>query len=93
MTENVFGVPWQVAGDGQQVPPLGEWLPAEQWLVAGVQLLGFLELVPPGGGLMDPLGTHRQRLGRGPQEEGEAAESKTLTPAREALYWYVVVVV
>lgn len=63
----------QAAGDGQQVTALYEWLQAKQWLLPGVQLLGLLQPLSPGGGLMDPVGTNRQRVGGGAQEEGEAA--------------------
>lgn len=67
-------LPWlQAAGDRQQVATLHEWLETKQWLLAGVQLLRLLQPVPPGGGLVDPVGTNRQWVGRGAQEEGEAA--------------------
>lgn len=65
--------PLQAAGDRQQVAALHEWLQTKQWLLPGVQLLRLLQPVPPGGGLVDPVGTNRQRVGGGAQEEGEAA--------------------
>ena len=67
----------QVAGGGLKVHAFYERFSAEQRFLAGVQLLGLVQPVPPGGGHLDPVGTHRQRLGGGPQEEGKTAESKS----------------
>lgn len=50
----------QAAGDRQQVAALHEWFQAKQWLLPGVQLLCLLQPFPPGGGLVDSLGTNRQ---------------------------------
>lgn len=63
----------QAVGDRQQVPALNERLQEKQRLLPGVQLLRLLQPLPPGGGLVDPLGTDRQWVGGGAQEEGEAA--------------------
>lgn len=69
----------QAVGDGQQVAALDERLPAEQWLLPGVQLLRLLQPLPPGGGLVDPLGANCQRVGGCAQEEGEAAQGEAET--------------
>jgi len=66
----------QVAGDGQQVAALHERLQAKQRLLPGVQLLCLLQPLAPGGGLVDPVGANRQRVGGGAQEEGEAAQGE-----------------
>lgn len=75
----------QASGDRQQVSALYEWLQAQQWFLLSVQLLRLLQPFPPGGGLMDPVGTNRQWVGRGAQEEGEAAEGENSKPC-----WYEV---
>lgn len=62
----------QAAGDRQQVPALYEWFQAKQWFLLGVQLLCLVQPLPLGGGHMDPVGTNRQRVGRGAQEKREA---------------------
>lgn len=64
----------QAPRDGQQVAALHERLQEKQRLLPGVQLLRLLQPVPPGGGLVDPVGTDRQWVGRCAQEEGEAAQ-------------------
>lgn len=64
----------QAAGGRLQVDALHERLAEEQRLLVGVQLFGLLQPQPPGGGHLDPLGPHRQRVGRVEEEEGEAAE-------------------
>lgn len=76
----------QASGDRQQISALHEWLQAQQWFLLGVQLLRLLQPFPPGGGLMDPVGTNRQWVGRGAQEEGEAAEGENSEPP----CWYEV---
>lgn len=50
----------QAPRDGQQVAALHERLQEKQRLLPGVQLLRLLQPVPPGGGLVDPVGTDRQ---------------------------------
>ncbi len=63
----------QAAGDRQQVAALHERLQEKQRLLPGVQLLRLLQPLAPGGGHMDPVGSNRQWVGGGAQEEGEAA--------------------
>ena len=64
----------QAPGSRLQVDALHERLPAEQRLLAGVQLLGLLQPEPPGGGHVDPVGPDRQRVGRVEAQEREAAQ-------------------
>jgi len=66
--------PPQAVGGRLQVHALDERLAEEQRLLAGVQLLGLLQPVPPGGGHLDPLGTHRQRVGGVETQEGQTAQ-------------------
>lgn len=53
----------QVAGGRFQVHAVHERLTAQQRLLAGVQLLCLVQPVTPGGGHLDPVGPHRQRVG------------------------------
>ena len=68
---------FQASGDRQQVSALYEWLQAKQWLLLSVQFLCLLQPLPPGRGLLDPVGTNCQRVGRGAQKEREAAEGES----------------
>lgn len=72
---NLVSALWtQVAGGGLQVHAINERLTTQQRLLAGVQLLCFLQPVAPGGGHLDPVGTHRQRVGRVETQEGQTPE-------------------
>lgn len=66
----------QVAGGRFKVHAVDERLEAQQWLLPGVQLLRLLQPVAPGGGHLDPVGTHRQRVGRVATQEGQTSEGE-----------------
>lgn len=73
----------QVAGGRFQVDALDERFPAQQRLLAGVQLLGLLQPVTPGGGHLDPVGTHRQRVGGVETQEGQTPKGGDPAPEKE----------
>lgn len=66
----------QAAGGRFQVHALHERFAAQQRLLAGVQLLGLVQPVSPGGGHLDPVGPHRQRVGRVETQEGQTPEGE-----------------
>lgn len=64
----------QIAGGRFQIHAVDERLAAQQRLLAGVELLSLVKPVAPGGGYLDPVGPHRQRVGRVEAQEGQTPE-------------------